>query len=63
MKNKSDPNPIVDSGFPRSSSRVQAAAALCTALGIDFKLRELDCEPFLNGGGHNCSDTEIAVGI
>ena len=59
-----DPNPIIDPGCPRSVGGIDCAAALCTALNIQFKLRQMDCEPFLHGYGKDCSDAEVTtIGI
>ena len=58
-----DPNPIMDIGCPSSISGVKSAVALSLAMGIDFKLRCLDCEPFYHGYGTNCTDAELAMAI
>ena len=36
---------------------------MCLAMGIDFELEPLDCEPFYHGYGENCSDAEITIGV
>ena len=37
--------------------------ALSDALGIDFEIRPLDCEPFYHGYGMKCSEAQLVVGI
>ncbi len=58
-----DPNPILDTGCPRSVGGIQSALALCQALDIPFELENLDCEPFYHGYGMNCSEAKITVGV
>ncbi|PXF46448.1 hypothetical protein BWQ96_03773 [Gracilariopsis chorda] len=41
----------MDIGCPRNVGRVQSPARLASALGIPFKLRELDRDPFFHGYG------------
>ena len=38
-------------------------AALCHDLGISFKLRLWDGDPFLHGYGMHCSEAELTIGI
>ena len=58
-----DPNPIVDQGCPRSVGGIESAKILCGCLGIDFKLKPLDCDPFLHGYGEECSDARPTIGV
>lgn len=58
-----DPNPIVDVGCPRSVGGIESASSLALALGINFQVEELDCEPFMHGYGEKCSDARITIGI
>jgi len=58
-----DPNPILDIGCPRSVGGVIAAAALCTAMGIDLEPLPLDCSPFHHGYGPSCSDKKLVFAI
>lgn len=54
-----DLNPVIDQACPRSVGVIRSAVALSLALGIEFELHELDCEPFLHGYGEQCSDSEL----
>lgn len=56
-------NPIIDSGFRKSVGGVKLAAALALALGIDFKLRDLDCQPFIHGYGPPCSKASLVFAM
>ncbi|PXF49397.1 hypothetical protein BWQ96_00713 [Gracilariopsis chorda] len=43
---RDDPNPVVDVGCPRNVGVIPSAVLVASALGIPFKLRPLDREPF-----------------
>ncbi len=58
-----DPNPIIDPGCPRSIGGVQSASILCVAMGIEFQLEKLDCQPFYHGFGESCSDAQLTFAI
>ncbi len=53
------PNPIIDSGCPRSVGSIDNALALCQALEIPFELKDLDCEPFHHGYGMQCTEAKL----
>ncbi len=58
-----DPNPTIDTGCPRSGVGTDNALALCQALEIPFELEDLDCEPFYQGYGMQCSEAKLTVGM
>lgn len=41
-----DQNSILDGGCTRRVGGIKSAAALYLLLGIEFELRNLDCDPF-----------------
>ena len=41
----------------------EGSRVLCRAMGIDFKLEPLDCQPFWHGYGEKCSDSQLTIGI
>lgn len=63
MRGQEDPNPIIDPGCPRSVGGKESAEALCRAMGLEFKTRKLDCEPFMHGYGKECSEAELVYAI
>ena len=58
-----DPNPMFDPGCPRSIGGFQSASILCVAMGIEFQLEKLDCQPFYHGFGESCSDAQLTFAI
>ena len=58
-----DPNPIMDSGCPRSAGKISSALPLFEALRIDFSIHPLDCEPFFHWYGMKCSEAQLVVGF
>ena len=56
-------NQILDVRCSRSVAEIEAAAALCLALGMSFELRLLDFEPFFHGYGMHCSEAERTIAI
>lgn len=52
-------NPILDSGFPKSVGGEDRIKALCKAIGIPFKLKELDYEPFVHSYGKECENPRV----
>lgn len=58
-----DINPIIDGGCSRSVGGIESAKALFYALGVQFELCELDCQPFLQGYGRSCSDAEVTIRV
>jgi len=58
-----DPNPIIDTGCPRSVGGIDSAIALSNAMGIEFALSPLDCPPFIHGYGMKCSEPKVTIGV
>jgi len=58
-----DPNPIIDTGCPKSVGGIESAIALSNAMGIEFSISPLDCAPFLHGYGMECSESKVTIGI
>ena len=57
----SDPNNIIDPVCPRRFSGIACPAAPSTAMDIPFKLREIDCEPFLHGDSKSYIDAGVTL--
>jgi len=62
-RNAIDPNPIIDTGCPKSVGGINYALLICNSLRIPFELEPLDCEPFYHGYGMECSEAKLVVGI
>lgn len=60
---REDPIPILDGGYPRSVGGIKSAAEFCLALGTQFELRPLDCDPFFHDYGRKYSEAEITIEI
>lgn len=54
---RTDPNPIIYEGAPRSTGGLLQARALCDAMGIELQV-EKPREYYVHGWGHNCSDAK-----
>lgn len=63
LPGEEDMNPVLDEGCPRSIGGIENTRKICKAMGIQFKIRGLDCEPFLHGYGEESDDSKVVVGI
>ena len=61
-QNVVDPNPILDTGCPKSVGGMQYAVQICNSLQIPFQLESLDCTPFYHGYGMHCSESQLFIG-
>ena len=60
---QSDPNAIMDPGYPRSAEGISSALALCDALTMHFEIHHLESEPVYHGYGMKCSEAHLVIGI
>jgi len=58
-----DPNPILDVGCSQSVGGIVSAAALATAMDIDFVIHPSDRDPFYHGYGPACRDKKLAFAL
>lgn len=54
---------ILKSGFPSSKEGIESAVELSLSLEQVFKMKPLECEPFIHGYGEFCSEPKLTVAI
>jgi len=58
-----DPNPILDVGCSQSVGGIVSAAALATAMDIEFVIEPSDRDPFYHGYGPACRDKKLVFAL